>query len=132
LGLDAAGVIPIQTGGAGGEATAATNPKPIVDNTTGTATVKFTLLNYQDGGTGNVLVQRQTETEILSCKCQYGSFADTVGDALTTVMRPTYWTGNAYSTPKTAAEESLKIPGAIAAETETFGTKTRAIQQSPH
>ena len=38
LGLDAAGVIPIETGGAGGEATAATNPKPIVDNTTGTAT----------------------------------------------------------------------------------------------
>jgi len=132
LGLDAAGVIPIATGGAGGEATAATNPKPIVDNTTGTATVKFTLLNYQDGGTGNVLVQRQTETEILSCKCKYGSFDDSVGTALSTAMRPTYWTGNAYSSPKTAAAEGISVPKAIAASTEAFGNSSREIQQSPN
>lgn len=134
LGLDAAGVIPIQTGGEGNEATAATNPKPIVDNTTGTATVKFTLLNYQDGGTGNVVVQRQTETEILSCKCQYGSFDSGTGTALSTKMRPTYWTGNAYSTPKTASEVGITIPGAVAATTEYWssGTKSRAIQQSPN
>lgn len=132
LGLDAAGVIPIQTGGEGGEATAATNPKPIVDNTTGTATVKFTLLNYQDGGTGNVLVQRQTETEILSCKCKYGSFDDEAGNALTTAMRPTYWTGNAYSTPTSATSQGITVPGAIAASTEPYGSSSREIQQSPN
>lgn len=134
LGLDAAGVIPIKTGGAGGEATAATNPKPIVDNTTGTATVKFSLLNYQDGDTGNVVVQRQTETEILSCKCQYGTFASGTGTALTTKMRPTYWTGNGYSTPKTAAEEGITVPDSVAASREYWDsrTKSRAIQQSPY
>ena len=130
LGLDAAGVIPIKTGGTGGEATAATNPKPIVDNTTGTATVKFTLLNYQDGATGNVLVQRQTETEILSCKCEYGSFGVGVGDALSTAMRPTYWKGSYYSTPKSAATEGITVPGSIAATTESYGTSSRKIQQS--
>lgn len=132
LGLDAAGVIPIQTGGEGGEATAATNPKPIVDNTTGTATVKFTLLNYQDGSTGNVLVQRQTETELLSCKCEYSSFASSVGSALTTKMRPTYWTGNAYSTPKTASQLGITVPNARAAATESWSGGSRAIQQSPN
>lgn len=131
LGLDAAGVIPIQTGGEGGEATAATNPKPIVDNTTGTATVKFTLLNYQDGNTGNVLVQRQTETELLSCKCEYSGFSG-VGSALTTKMRPTYWTGNAYSVPKTAEQLGIKVPDARAAATESWSAGSRAIQQSPN
>ena len=132
LGLDAAGVIPIQTGGDGGEATAATNPKPIVDNTTGTATVKFTLLNYQDGNTGNVLVQRQTETELLSCKCEYGSFADGAGSAQTTKMRPTYWTGNGYSIPKTAAQLDIDVPDARAAATESWSNGSRQIQQSPN
>lgn len=130
LGLDAAGVIPIQTGGADGEATAATNPKPIVDNTTGTATVRFTLLNYQDGNTGNVLVQRQTETELLSCKCQYGSFASGTGAAKTTKMRPTYWTGNAYSIPKTALQVDVTVPDARAATTESWVGGSRTIQQS--
>lgn len=133
LGLDAAGVIPIRTGGEGGEATAATNPKPIVDNTTGTATVKFSLLNYQDGGTGNVVVQRQTETELLSCKCEYGSFASGTGSALTTKMRPTYWTGNAYSIPKSASQEGITtVPNAIAASIEKWnsGGGSRNIQQS--
>ena len=132
LGLDAAGVIPIQTGGEGGEATAATNPKPIVDNTTGTATVKFTLLNYQDGGTGNVMVQRQTETELLSCKCEYSGFGTGIGSAMTTKMRPTYWTGNAYSVPKTAAQVGITVPNARAAATESWSGGSRAIQQSPN
>lgn len=134
LGLDAAGVIPIITGGADGEATAATNPKPIVDNSTGTATVKFNLVNYQDGGTGNVLVQRQTETELLSCKCQYGSFGTGTGSALTTKMRPTYWTGTRYASPKTVASEGLTVPDSHAALKEYWGPADkydRDIQQSP-
>lgn len=138
-GMDAPGVIPIATGGADGEATAASNPKPLIDNSTGTAAVSFNVLTYLNGGTGTIEVQRQVETRVLSCKCQYGAFPIGTSGFKTTKMRPTYWTGSNYIVPETVQAAAVTTPNARRALSESYqgqnnqgqpATITRTINQS--
>lgn len=127
------GVIPIATGGANGEATAASNPKPLVSNSTGTAATSFTVLTYQDPNTGNILIQRAVDTEVVSCKCRHVGFSNSLTNFYTTKMRPTYWNGTFYSSPKSVVGDGYALsetPNASAADTETYGSSTtRTINQ---
>lgn len=125
-GMDGAGVIPIATGGDNGEATAASNPKPLVDNSTGTATTSFNVLTYLNPGTGNLKIQRTIETRILSCKCEFGTPTET-GAFFTTKMRPTYWDGTFYVEPSSVAAEGLSAttPTARAASAEYYYSAVR-------
>ena len=121
-GMDGTGVIPIATGGAGGEATAASNPKPLVDNTTGTAATSFNVLTYLDPSTGNIKIERQVETQILSCKCQFNrtSSANVLN---TTKMRPTAWDGTFYASPLTLAASGVPVadvPDATSTDHEVY------------
>jgi type IV pilus modification protein PilV len=93
------GVIPIAIGG--GTDTAATNPKPLVNNTSVIET-RFDVLTY-NGLSGNTAVaQARVQTSVVGCSCDYGN-APTAG-----AMRPTYWDGKRYTLPETA---TAVIPG---------------------
>lgn len=67
------GVIPIAVGG--GDATAASNPRPEVvgknNNTTVTGT-RFDVLTY-NGLTGDAVIQRRVETAVIKCQCTLGA-----------------------------------------------------------
>lgn len=125
-GMDAAGVIPIATGGDNGEATAASNPKPLVDNSTGTAATSFNVLTYLNPNTGNVKIQRTIETRMLSCKCEYGAPTES-GVFFSTKMRPTFWNGTFYEAPATVAEDGLSssTPTTRAATSEFYYSSVR-------
>jgi type IV pilus modification protein PilV len=121
-GMDAPGVIPIATGGANGEATAASNPKPLVSNTTGTAATSFNVLTYQDPSTGNIKIEREVETQMLSCKCHFQATSSTnVLD--TTTFRPTFWSGTNYDTPQSLSASGITgVPASSAAASEVYDT----------
>lgn len=120
-GMDAPGVIPIATGGSNGEATAASNPKPLVSNTTGTASTSFNVLTYQDPvTTGNIKIERQVETRMLSCKCHFQA-TSSANILDSTAYRPTYWTGTNYGDPETVSASGVAdIPDSSAASTEIY------------
>jgi len=90
------GVIPIAVGG--GDATAASNPRPELvgksNNTTVTGT-RFDVLTYT-GLTGAAVIQRRVETAVIKCQCQLGAG----GTNLPVIYRksewPAIWTGERY------------------------------------
>lgn len=124
-GMDGTGVIPIATGGAAGEATAASNPKPLVDNSTGTAATSFNVLTYLDLSTPNIKLQREIETQMLSCKCHFTATSSTnVLDS--SAMRPTAWDGSFYASPITVlVSEITGVPASSKAASEVYSSTVR-------
>lgn len=108
------GMIPIATGGAGDEATAATNPKPkLLGGESGTyvSDTRFDVLTYSAGpSTDFVRFNKKIETAVIGCKCQKGTagFTGSGSDAYVAnflsarAYRPTYWAGTSYKAPVAA------------------------------
>lgn len=103
------GVIPIALGG--NKSTAASNPVPILDSK-GTAVQEthFKVLTYA-GVSGNVLLQSQVETAVVSCTCS------TANKPSTKAYRPTYWNGYRYASP--TATSGNAIAGWTGSSTES-------------
>jgi prepilin-type N-terminal cleavage/methylation domain len=107
-----AGVIPIAIGG--GDATAASNPRPeIIGKNKNQSAVgtRFDVLTYQ-GLTGPAVIQRRVETAAISCKCQYGAGGDNLPEIYRTAQWPAIWTGEKYEvykpdTPTSAPGQAL-------------------------
>jgi len=116
------GMIPIATGGADDEATAATNPKPeLVGGESGSyvSDTRFDVLTYStDEFTpdGFVKFNKRIETAIVGCTCQNstdgfsggGADANYLGFVGSKAFRPAYWDGTSYAEPTiaTAAVDS--------------------------
>ena len=91
------GVIPIAIGG--GDATAASNPRPEIIGRSGNESVvgtRFDVLTYQ-GLTGASVIQRRVETAAISCKCQYGAGGANLGVIYRTAEWPAEWSGEGYT-----------------------------------
>jgi len=90
------GVIPIAVGG--GDATAASNPRPEVvgkaNNTTVTGT-RFDVLTY-NGLTGAAVIQRRVETAVIKCQCRLGAGGSNLPEIYRTSQWPAIWTGSRY------------------------------------
>jgi type IV pilus modification protein PilV len=90
------GVIPIAVGG--GDATAASNPRPEVvgknNNTTVTGT-RFDVLTY-NGLTGAAVIQRRVETAVVKCQCRLGAGGSNLPEIYRTSQWPAIWTGERY------------------------------------
>lgn len=111
------GMIPIATGGAGDESTAATNPKPeLVGGESGSyvSDTRFDVLTYStDEFTpdGFVKFNKRIETAIVGCTCQNnangfsggGADANYLAFVGAKAFRPTYWDGTSYAEPTIAA-----------------------------
>lgn len=101
------GVIPIAVGG--GDATAASNPRPELvgknNNTTVTGT-RFDVLTY-NGLTGAAVIQRRVETAVIKCECRLGAGGNNLPEIYRKSEWPAVWTGERYDlyvpTPKTTA-----------------------------
>lgn len=95
------GVIPIAIGsGSDDTATAATNPKPLV-NGSNVIETRFDVLTYgglsrDTDGRYTAVAQARVETAVVGCSCDYGN-------KVAGGMRPTYWDGTRYTIPETAA-----------------------------
>lgn len=90
------GVIPIAIGG--GDATAASNPRPEVigrRNNESIVGTRFDVLTYT-GWSGPARIQRRVETAAIACKCQYGAGGDNLGEIYRTAQWPAEWTGERY------------------------------------
>lgn len=90
------GVIPIAIGG--GEATAASNPRPEIigkNNNSSVVGTRFDVLTYE-GLTGVARIQRRVETAVISCTCQYGAGGANLGEIFRTAQWPAQWTGERY------------------------------------
>lgn len=110
------GMIPIATGGADGEATAATNPKPkLVGGESGSyvSDTRFDVLTYsRDPYTpdGFVRFNKRIETAVIGCTCQKSTAGFTGGGSdsayrtflASRAFRPTYWNGTGYEEPVAA------------------------------
>lgn len=97
------GVIPIATGG--GDATAATNPRPIVigkNNNQSTVGTQFDVVTYS-GLSGPAVIQRRFETTAIKCDCKYGaggtSFSN-LPEIYRAAQWPAVWTGERYDVYK--------------------------------
>jgi prepilin-type N-terminal cleavage/methylation domain-containing protein len=90
------GVIPIAVGG--GDATAASNPRPEVvgknNNTTVTGT-RFDVLTY-NGLTGAAVIQRRVETAVIKCQCRLGAGGTNLPEIYRASQWPAIWTGERY------------------------------------
>jgi len=89
-------VIPIAIGG--GDATAASNPRPEVigrKNNESIVGTRFDVLTYE-GLTGAAVIQRRVETAAIACTCQYGAGGDNLGEIYRTAQWPALWTGEKY------------------------------------
>jgi hypothetical protein len=87
------GVIPIAVGG--GDATAASNPRPEMVGTKQNATVtgtRFDVLTY-NGLTGAAVIQRRVETEAIKCQCRLGAGGTNLPEIYRTSQWPAIWTG---------------------------------------
>src|SRR4249919_899679 len=90
------GVIPIAVGG--GDATAASNPRPEMVGTKQNATVtgtRFDVLTY-NGLTGSAVIQRRVETEVVKCQCRLGAGGTNLPEIYRTSQWPAVWTGERY------------------------------------
>lgn len=115
---DEQGIIPIAVGTdeyGREQSTAATNPKPLRDETTGSAGTRFDTLNYAAAG-ANAEIQRKIETQVVTCTCTFGpppaEDADdlptgSVESFFQTKLRPTFWTGSRYAVPETVEKAEL-------------------------
>lgn len=104
------GIIPIAIGD--GRETAATNPKPVIDTRTGVPTTRFDVLTYRNETTA-AEVQRRVENQAFTCRCQFG-VAPTGSTFFTDPVRPTFWNGQRYATPKFASEVGATPPKSAA------------------
>lgn len=90
------GVIPIAIGG--GDATAASNPRPEVmgkNNNESIVGTRFDVLTYE-GLSGPARIQRRVETAAVSCTCEYGAGGTNLGEIYRTAQWPAQWTGERY------------------------------------
>ncbi|WP_386749287.1 hypothetical protein [Agrilutibacter niabensis] len=90
------GVIPIAVGG--GDATAASNPRPEVVGKNNNATVtgtRFDVLTY-NGLTGSAVIQRRVETAVVKCQCRLGAGGNNLPEIYRTSQWPAVWTGERY------------------------------------
>lgn len=118
------GVIPIAIGG--GDATAASNPRPVIigkNNNQSTVGTKFDVVTYS-GMSGEAVIQRRIETTAIKCDCKYGAGGTNLPEIYRTAQWPAVWTGDRYTVykPDTAiaapgtAPASGPEPGAVAAQ----------------
>jgi type IV pilus modification protein PilV len=92
-----AGVIAIPLATGSNEVdTAATNPKPVIDNNA--TETRFNIYTYAaiSGSTTTALAQSEVETVMIGCTCDTAA-APT--DTSTRGYRPTYWNGTRYVSP---------------------------------
>ncbi|QSX78302.1 type IV pilus modification PilV family protein [Agrilutibacter solisilvae] len=99
------GVIPVAVGG--GDATAASNPRPEVigkNNNTTVVGTRFDVLTYS-GITGPSVIQRRVETEVIKCQCRLGAGGANLPTIYQKSQWPAIWTGERYDlyTPSPAA-----------------------------
>ncbi len=90
------GVIPIAIGG--GDATAASNPRPEIigkANNSSIVGTRFDVLTY-NGLSGASVIQRRVETAAVACTCQYGAGGTNLGEIYRTAQWPAEWTGERY------------------------------------
>lgn len=95
-----AGVIPIAIGG--GDATAASNPRPEIigkNNNQSAVGTRFDVLTYT-GLSGESVIQRRVETAAISCNCEYGAGGDNLPEIYRTAQWPAIWTGEKYEVYK--------------------------------
>lgn len=104
------GIIPIAIGD--GRETAATNPKPVIDTRTGVPTTRFDVLTYRNESTA-AQVQRRVENQAFTCRCEFG-ITPTGSTFFTDPVRPTFWNGQRYVTPKFASEVGATPPKSAA------------------
>lgn len=120
------GVIPIAIGG--GDATAASNPRPEVIGKNNNASVvgtRFDVLTYE-GLSGASVIQRRVETAAISCTCQYGAGGTNLGAIYQTAQWPAEWTGERY--------EVIAPTGATVAPGDALISKSgpaSGVDQSP-
>lgn len=118
------GVIPIAIGG--GEATAASNPRPEVigrKNNESIVGTRFDVLTYE-GLSGPARIQRRVETAVVACKCEYGAGGTNLGVIYQTAKWPAQWTGERY--------EVVVPAGAPAAPGEALAAgPVSGVEQSP-
>ncbi len=112
------GVIPIAIGG--GDATAASNPRPEIigknQNQTAVGT-RFDVLTYE-GLSGASVIQRRVETAVIACTCEYGAGGNNLGEIYRTAQWPAEWTGERYEVVAPAGAtvapgDALTFPGAV-------------------
>jgi prepilin-type N-terminal cleavage/methylation domain-containing protein len=99
------GLIPIAVGD--NQNTAATNPKPILIQGESVLATKFDVLTFQNESSNTVQVQRKVETLMVQCRCEFASAPSDINEIFKTRFRPTFWTGNQYSAPKTTTQASI-------------------------
>ena len=90
------GVIPIAVGG--GDATAASNPRPEMVGKNQNAEVvgtRFDVLTY-NGLTGSAVIQRRVETAVVKCQCRLGAGGTSLPEIYRTSQWPAIWTGERY------------------------------------
>ena len=101
------GVIPLVTGN---QATAASNPQPIVEGEDINLRVgtSFDVLNYVPEG-ATARIAKRFQTEVIKCRCQYGAAGYSVaGEA----QWPTIWNGNLYATYEASGQPAGVVPNA--------------------
>ena len=118
------GVIPIAVGG--GDATAASNPRPEVigkNNNQSAVGTRFDVLTYS-GLTGEAVIQRRVETSVIGCQCQYGTGGTNLPVIYRTAQWPAVWTGERY-------EIYTPDPTAAAPGTAYSSGPAPGVEQSP-
>lgn len=120
------GVIPIAIGG--GDATAASNPRPEIigknQNQTAVGT-RFDVLTYE-GLSGASVIQRRVETAVVACTCEYGAGGNNLGEIYRTAQWPAEWTGERY--------QVIAPAGATVAPGDALASKSgpaSGVDQSP-
>jgi len=120
------GVIPIAIGG--GDATAASNPRPEIigknQNQEAVGT-RFDVLTYE-GLSGASVIQRRVETAVVDCTCEYGAGGTNLGEIYRTAQWPAEWTGEKY--------EVIAPTGATVAPGDALTAKSgpaSGVTQSP-
>ena len=103
------GVVPIAIGD--NTDTAATNPKPLVNNGN-VIEARFNVLTYSGVSGNTATAQSSVDTTLIGCSCDYGNKPTS-----TTARgkRPTYWNGFGYATP----EDTEYVPPAGEASSVT-------------
>lgn len=120
------GVIPIAIGG--GDATAASNPRPeIIGKNQNQAAVgtRFDVLTYE-GLSGASVIQRRVETAVVACTCEYGAGGSNLGEIYRTAQWPAEWTGERY--------QVIAPAGATVAPGDALASKSgpaSGVTQSP-
>lgn len=86
------GVIPIAIDPSNSESTAATNPRPIIDQ--GGHETRFDVYTYSAISGNNAIAQARVETTLAGCTCDTATASNT-----DKAYRPTYWDGTHYIEP---------------------------------